>query len=52
MGVLDLPDVDVHRRAEGGVSRGMLVRNDGRIATQQFSSITTHHLAGPAGKTG
>jgi len=40
---------NVHCRAEGGAPRGMLVRNDGRIARQQFSNITTHNLAGPTG---
>ena len=35
---------NVHCRAEGGAPRGMLVRNDGAIAHQQFSNLTTHNL--------
>ncbi|MBU0714389.1 MAG: glycoside hydrolase family 55 protein [Verrucomicrobia bacterium] len=40
---------NIHCRAVGGAPRGMLVRNDGNIAFQQFSNITVHNLAGPTG---
>jgi hypothetical protein len=34
-------------RAEGGTPRGMLVRNDGVVAHQQFANVTVANLAEP-----